>query len=108
VATPAASVATTGDRVSRYTAGRRAEYRAQRILEAAGYVTARMAGSHGAFDVIAWNGAQVRLIQVKRGSARMTPAERETVAAMAVPAGVSKELWRFPDRCRAPLIDVLN
>jgi hypothetical protein len=96
-----------GGRVSNYESGRRAEYRCQRILEAAGYTTARMAGSHGVFDVIAWNGAHARFIQVKRGSARMSPLEREAAEMMAVPKGCSKEQWRFPARATSPLVEVL-
>ena len=93
--------------MTRYASGRRAEYRAQRILEAAGYETARMAGSHGYADVIAWNGQQVRFIQVKRGTGRLTPLKREGFTAMALPANCTRELWRFPDYCREPLIEVL-
>ena len=47
--------------------GRRAEHRAQRILEAAGYTTTRAAGSKGAADLIAWFEAQQR-----NGEPRMT------------------------------------
>jgi predicted RNA binding protein YcfA (HicA-like mRNA interferase family) len=41
--------------VSRYAAGVEAERKTMAVLEAAGYQTARMAGSHGMFDVIAWD-----------------------------------------------------
>lgn len=93
--------------MSHYAAGRRAEYRAQRILEAAGYMVTRAAGSKGCADLIAWNGQGFRLISVKRGTGRMSPAEREAFKAVPVPNGTTCEYWRFPDRCREPLIEVL-
>lgn len=93
--------------MSHYAAGRRAEWRAQRILEAAGYTTVRTAGSHGPADVIAWDLMRVRFVQVKRGVARMSPLEREAFEAVPVPANGTREYWRFPARCREPLIEVL-
>jgi len=92
---------------ARYRKGRRLEYRTMRVLEAAGYTCARTAGSHGAWDVIAWNEAHVRFIQVKAGSARMSLAEREGAGLEIRPPGSSAELWRWPDRSREPLIERL-
>lgn len=94
--------------MTRYVAGRRAEYRTQRVLEAAGYETVRTAGSHGVADVIAWNGIAVRFIQVKRGVGRMSPAEREAFLAVPVPACATREYWRWPARSREPIIEVLH
>lgn len=50
---------------SNYNRGRRAEYRAIKDLEAAGYIATRSAGSHGIWDIVAINKNGVRLIQVK-------------------------------------------
>jgi len=47
----------------------------------------------------------VRLVQVKAGSTYLSGVEREPITAL--PANVSREYWRFPDRCRAPLIERL-
>jgi Holliday junction resolvase len=87
--------------------GSRAERRAMRILEAAGYVCTRAGASLGLFDVIAVGPSDVRLVQVKAGTKYLSGEEREQIVALAVPAMVSKEAWRFPDRCRAPLIERL-
>ena len=87
--------------------GTRAEHRAMRILEAAGYACCRSAASLGAFDIIAMNRLGLRCVQVKSGTARVSPVEREQMLAVPRPENASVEVWRFPDRARAPLIDVL-
>lgn len=89
--------------------GSRAELRAIRILEAAGYVCTKAGGSLGVFDVIALGPKDVRCIQVKAGKRPwLSPVEREAIEGIAVPANVSKELWKMPDYCRSPLIEVLR
>jgi Holliday junction resolvase len=88
--------------------GSRAERRAIAILEAAGYVCTKAGGSLGLFDVIAIGAADVRLLQVKAGTKYLSTLEREAIVALTVPANVSRECWRFPDRCAAPLIERLT
>jgi Holliday junction resolvase len=88
--------------------GARAERRAMAILEAAGYICTKAGGSLGAFDVIAISGQGVRCVQVKSGRTYCSAVEREQLEGVAVPANVSKEIWRFPDRCREPLIERLT
>lgn len=51
-----------------YDAGRRMEYQACTDLISQHYEAQRTAGSHSPFDVIAWNHANLLLIQVKRTS----------------------------------------
>jgi Holliday junction resolvase len=87
--------------------GTRAEHRATRILEAAGYVVTRAGGSLGLFDVVAVGPNDVRLIQVKAGTKYLSGVEREQVTTLSAPTNVTRECWRFPDRCRAPLIERL-
>jgi Holliday junction resolvase len=87
--------------------GTRAEHRAMRILEAAGYVCTRASASLGLFDVIGVGPAYVRLVQVKAGTKYLSTVEREQIAALVVPPNVSRECWRFPDRARAPIIERL-
>ena len=87
--------------------GTRAEHRAMRILEAAGYVVTRSSSSLGLFDVIAVGPADIRLVQVKAGTKYLSAVEREAIMELDVPANVSRECWRFPDRCRGPLIERL-
>jgi Holliday junction resolvase len=93
--------------LSAYRKGRRAEHRARALLEAAGYRVTRAAGSKGPADVIAWNASSIRFISVKAGSRYATALEREALEQMPRPAASSIEVWRFPDRCRAPLIEWL-
>jgi Holliday junction resolvase-like predicted endonuclease len=93
--------------VSNYSKGRLREYRAQRILEAAGYTTTRAAGSKGAADLIAWDTQRIRFISVKSGGAYASAVEREALELLPVPPNASKEIWRMPARCREPLIEVL-
>jgi Holliday junction resolvase-like predicted endonuclease len=87
--------------------GAAAERRAIKILESAGYTASRSAASKGVFDVVAFNGAGLRLIQVKSGGSYASSAEREAMCMAPAPIGATKEIWRFPDRCREPLIEVL-
>lgn len=94
--------------MSHYHAGRRAEYKAQRILEAAGYQTIRAASSKGVADVVAWRpGDKVRLVSVKSGGARLSGVEREMLESLArnCYGAYTVECWRFPPRCREPLIE---
>jgi Holliday junction resolvase len=87
--------------------GSRAERRAMRILEAAGYVCTKAGASLGLFDVVAIGPMDVRLVQVKSGGEYLSGVEREQITALQVPANCSREAWRFPDRCRQPLIERL-
>ena len=95
--------------MANYHAGRRREYRAQRILEAAGYQTIRAASSKGAADMVAIRRGEVRLISIKSGGAYASGVEREQLTAMAKDAlgCYTVEIWRFPSSCREPLIEVL-
>lgn len=87
--------------------GRRAEHRARRLLEAAGYTVTRAAGSKGVADLVAWNATGFRLVNVKSGTGRASARERAALARCAVPLNTTREIWRFPDRCRAPMIERL-
>lgn len=75
------------------------------ILTAAGYACSRAAASLGIFDVIAIGTADIRLVQVKSGGAYCSAIEREQIAHFAAPWNCSREIWRFPDRCKEPLIE---
>ncbi len=90
-----------------YRKGRRREYATQRVLERCGYFTFRMAGSHSPIDVIALGPADVRLIQVKSGTAKVTPLEREKLKTLPNYPWASLEIWRWPDGAREPLIEVV-
>ncbi len=87
--------------------GRHAEHRARALLEAAGFAVSRAAGSKGPADLIAWDTTCVRFISVKSGTKYASAIEREALQQMARPTNSSIEVWRFPDRCRQPLIERL-
>jgi Holliday junction resolvase len=87
--------------------GTRAEHRAMRILEAAGYLVIRAGASLGPFDLVALGAKDIRCVQVKAGGARLSGVEREAIRVLELPAIVSRECWRFPDYARAPLIERL-
>jgi len=86
--------------------GTRAEHKARRILEAAGYTCLKAGGSLGLFDLVALGSTDVRCIQVKANK-YCSAVEREQLQLLVVPANVSKEIWRFRDRVRDPLIERL-
>ena len=87
--------------------GRRAEHRARTLLEAAGFVVCRAAASKGPADLVAWDATSIRFISVKCGTKYASTIEREALQLLPRPANASVEIWRFPDRCRSPLIERL-
>ena len=56
----------------------------------------RMAGSHGPVDLLAVKDGVLRCIQVKTGSATVSPAERDTLLRLKanLPADATVEVWR--------------
>lgn len=87
--------------------GTRAERRAIKMLERAGYVCTKAGGSLGLFDVVAIGPVDVRCLQVKAGTARLSGVERAAIAAVPVPPNCTRELWIFRDRATAPTIERL-
>lgn len=87
--------------------GRHAEHRARAILEAAGFCVTRAAASKGPADLVAWDTTSIRFISVKSGTKYLSAIEREALTVMVRPSNSSIEVWRFPDRCREPLIERL-
>ena len=87
-----------------YRRGARMEYKAIEDLRSEGFDAQRVAGSHGPFDIIAWNASTVRLIQVKYTSdpSRIVAQRRKALAGWRghfIPEveGVTVEIWI---RCR--------
>jgi Holliday junction resolvase len=87
--------------------GRRAEHRARALLEAAGFAVCRAAGSKGPADLVAWDTTSSSSSASKSGTKYASAIEREALQFLPRPANASVEIWRFPDRCRAPLIERL-
>lgn len=87
----------------RYKKGRALEYRAMRQLEKEGYWCRRTAASKGAFDVVAFNENEVRMIQVK-SNRPFYGKEKQHFIDLNVPSCVKKELWVYHDFKREPHI----
>ena len=87
--------------------GTRAEHKTMRMLESFGYRCTRAAASLGEWDIIAIGPRDVRLIQCKC-SRWPGSVEMEKLEMFPCPAVVSKEVWRWNDYARAPLIKHLK
>lgn len=87
--------------------GRRSEHKARHLLERSGFHVMRAAGSKGPVDLIAWDAVSLRFISVKSGTRYCSAIEREGLQLMPRPPLASVEIWRYPDRARAPLIEKL-
>jgi len=73
------------------------------VLEYEGCACTRAAGSMGMWDIIAFNGDSILLIQAKCNSLRSLE-ERRLLAAFQAPPNCVKQIWRKDDRKPAPVI----
>jgi Holliday junction resolvase len=87
--------------------GRAAEHRTRDVLRDQGFTVIRSAGSKGAIDLCAFDGDRVLLVQVKRGTARLSRTERTALLALARPTNAAIEVWTWKPRSREPLIERL-
>jgi hypothetical protein len=78
--------------MTNYTAGRRLEWAARNDLKKQGYLVIRSAGSKTPIDLVALNDREVIVIQVKK-SADDVNAAIASLAALALPADVRREVW---------------
>jgi hypothetical protein len=76
-----------------YIKGRRFENEARKLLEEAGWMVMRSAGSKGMFDLAAFGGLGTRLIQVKGSQASAAEREQLAVVAASMPDSIRVELW---------------
>lgn len=95
-----------GKRINTAAKGRRLEHKTIKLLEAAGYVCTRAAGSKGVWDIIAIGPVGIRLIQVKANKPP-GPLEREQMGEFQAPANATKEMWVWKDRAREPIIKMM-
>jgi hypothetical protein len=77
------------------------------ILVAEGFEVVRAAASKGPADLVAWNATELVLVSVKSGTRYASADERAALRAVPRPANSRIEVWRFPDRCLAPIIERL-
>lgn len=83
--------------------GRRNEHRSRRLLEVAGYVVTRAAGSMGDWDLVGIGPTDFVLVQVK-SNRPPSPAERETLAAFTCPPNCKRLIHVWHDRQRLPVV----
>lgn len=87
-----------------YIAGRAREYQTIKKLREQGYTCLRASGSHGVFDVVAWNEVHLRFIQCKKqdkANNNIDSVYGDDVAKIRlekVPKGSKKELWVYLTR----------
>ena len=84
-----------------YAKGARREHASKRLLEARGYAVVRAAGSHGAFDLVAFSAADVVLVQVKSNRWPGT-VEMAALRAFPAPPHTRKEAHRWRAGARTP------
>lgn len=80
-------------RRQRYIKGARFENEARKILEEAGWLVMRSAGSKGSFDLAAFGGRGTRLIQVKSKNATAEERRALELVAVTLPRSITVELW---------------
>jgi hypothetical protein len=95
-----------GTRMNAKRKGTRREHQTRALLEAAGYVCVRAAGSHGAFDLVGFSTTGVVLVQVK-ANGWPGRAEMETLRAFPAPLNARKEVHRWRDGQRAPDVRIV-
>jgi len=88
--------------MSKYTKGRSYEYKTMKILEAKGYSCTRAAGSHGIYDIIAWNDKHTIFIQVKY-NCNLIKDEKIKFLDNIIPPNSYKEVWVYYPRMK-PII----
>jgi len=86
--------------------GARNEHKTMRYLEALGYACTRAAASLGVFDVVAVGPRDVKLLQVK-SNRWPGSVEMEAIELFACPSSCTKEIWRWNDHARQPVVKVI-
>ena len=83
--------------MSKYTKGRRLEYKTIRVLEEEGFEWIRSAGSKGVFDIWACRGNVLLLVQVKANK-KPSSDEVERIRSFHCPTTAAREVWVWRDR----------
>ena len=92
-----------------YRRGRKREYAACARLRNEGCSVIRSAGSHGPFDIVAFQpGGLIRLIQCKLDSSVVTKTDKTLLACFGEAFGCRAEVWHYHTRQSQPEIEVLN
>lgn len=87
--------------MTKYSQGRKTEYKILHWGGRNGYISCRTAGSHSPWDVILVNEDKVRLIQAKR-TKKFYPSQIQNdldkLRTIKTPDNVSQELWVWENR----------
>jgi Holliday junction resolvase len=83
--------------MAKYAIGAKKEYEIKKLLESKGFYVIRSAGSHGIFDLVAFNEYEIKFIQSKYGGTGgvISKQEMNKLKKIKVPkvCKCSKELW---------------
>jgi Holliday junction resolvase-like predicted endonuclease len=80
---------------------------ARALLESSGYSVVRADGALGVFDLIAFGRKGVVFVQVKTNCGPGVIERARLERFDNLPAGASKQVWLFRDRCTDPSIEVI-
>jgi Holliday junction resolvase-like predicted endonuclease len=83
-------------RLNLYAKGRRLEYKSMAMLACEGYRCLRTAGSHGEFDLLAFQPDHILLVQVK-GNTKPSKSEIAKIRAFRCPSNCYKEIYIWKD-----------
>ena len=87
--------------------GSRRERKVKKILENQGYICLKSAASLGIFDLVCFNGIEIRFIQVK--SNYYPPKEKRKIKEFdLLPPNSKKEIWVFKNYHREPIIEIIK
>jgi len=78
-----------------YQRGRALEYAFAAKLREAGWFVIRSAGSKGPFDLVAFNGSRIRLIQCCATSAAKSGDDIVAMLNVPSPPNATKEIWMW-------------
>lgn len=90
-------------RLNRAAKGARVERKAVAMLRGLGFSVTRSAASLGAWDLVAVDSLRLMLVQV-RANRWPSRAEMERLRAFRCPPGTVREVWRWDDFAKAPLV----
>ena len=87
--------------------GSRQERKVKKILENQGYICLKSAASLGIFDLICFNGREIRFIQVKSNYCPLKE-KKKIERFKVIPINGQKEIWIFKNYHKEPIIEIIK
>ena len=87
--------------------GSRQERKVKKLLENQGYICLKSAASLGIFDLVCFNGREIRFIQVKSNYCSLKEKKR-IKRFKVIPINGQKEIWVFKNYHREPIIEIIK